>query len=219
MLLLTLLRPRDIPQRKTQWNWRVRWYFALLKHMMPLYKRCAVSDMIQVGDVRIVHTVQDYGYEQELQRFHIDVAQHMDKMSTPISMKRPMRRSRLFHWTESMVVYANGKSYTIHRADSYTIQTDMTGQLKISSDKDIILRSEFASKAVKANEPARSSVSSSVSSGSVPNDRPKSGNKRKITIKDTVPSSQTTVHETPKSSAVPPPSTTQYRGFEENDLF
>ncbi len=206
MLLLQILRPRDIPQRKKQWNWQVRWYNFLLRWLLPVYKRCAVSDTITTGKVKVVHTIRDYWYEQELQRFHIDIAQHLEKTILPITLKRK-RHSTLFHWKESLTIYADGKKYTINNSDNWSIESDISGQVKLSTDRDFIVRTEFTSN-------ARSPQTVQSAEITKPTDRANP----KIAVKDSIPS-------TPKEGTLHKPATetttkiTKYRGFEENDIF
>lgn len=198
MLLLKLLRPREIPQRKKQWNWQVRWFNLLLRWLLPIYKRCAVSDTIAIGKVKVVHTIRDYWYEQELQRFHIDIAQHMDKTTLPITRKLK-KRSPIFHWKESLIIYANGKKYTISNFDDWRIESEISGQVKISTDRDFIVRTEFTSN-IRSAQPIQSAETS----------HPTEGGRPKITIKDPVPS------RSPQEIVA---KTTKYRGFEENEIF
>lgn len=198
MLLLKLLRPRDIPQRKKQWNWQVRWYNHLLRWLLPVYKRCAVSDTITIGKLKVVHAIRDYWYEQELQRFHIDIAQHMEKTALPITLKRK-RRSTLFQWKESLIIYADGKKFTISNSDDWRIESEISGQVKISTDRDFIVRTEFTSN-IRSAQPIQSAETS----------QPTEGGRPKITIKDPVPSQ-------PPQEIVA--KTTKYRGFEENEIF
>jgi len=206
MLLLKLLRPRDIPQRKKQWNWQVRWYNHLLRRLLPIYKRCAVSDTITIGKVKVVHTIRDYWYEQELQRFHIDIAQHMEKTTLPITLKRK-RRSTLFQWKESLTIYADGKKYAINNADHWSIESDISGQVKLSSDQDFIVRTEFTSNTKSAK---------TVQSTETP--KPADRANTKIPVKDAVPSppKEGTIHKPQPGTT---PKTTKYHGFEENDIF
>lgn len=222
MILPIFFRPKKIPQRKSQWNWKVRWYYALLKCIMTRYKRCAISNVLQMGNIQIIHNVRDYGYEQELQRFHIDIAQHIEKVETPMTIKRRYKRSKLFNWTESIIVYANGKSYSIQQSNSFTIQTDMLGVLKLSSAKDFILRSEFIAKTGKQIPPIREqSAIQTRHFNPSPSHR---GTKSKISIKDAIPVSTGTTplvntEEKAQQHTIPPSKTTQFRGFKENELF
>lgn len=206
MLLLQILRPRDIPQRKKQWNWQVRWYNHLLRCLLPVYKRCAVSDMITIGKVKVVHTIRDYWYEQELQRFHIDIAQHLEKTTLPITLKRK-RHSTLFHWKESLTIYADGKKYTINNSDNWSIESDISGQVKLSTDRDFIVRTEFTSNTRYAQNvqlPETIKATDKVNT--------------KIPVKDTVPSQpkEGSIHTPPTDTTL---TITKYRGFEENDIF
>ena len=193
-LLLKILSPWKLPARKSSWSRYVRLYHWLLVRRLPKYRRSAISDVINLGSVRIIHNVRDFWYEQELQRFHIDVAQHLERHAQSYSLKQKSRRSKSFNWTESLLVFDGDKSYNIKRAKSLTIETDIEGLLKVSTAKDILLRSEFTAKSAPVR-PMK--VESEVN-------RPK----QKINIKDTVPS--------------PPPvqnKTTKHEGFEENDAF
>ena len=213
-LLLKLLRPKNIPTRKFNWNWRVRLYHWLLVKLMPLYKRCAISDTINFDNMQVVHSVRDYWYEEELQRFHIDTAQHLEKRSLPLNSKHEYRRSALFKWSDSLLVFKNGESVKIKRAKNYVIETDIKGQLKLSSEKDFILRSEFISK--NNEKPAKRHIESEQSHSAQSDenssdDKEKRHPKQKINIKDTIPPQ--------KISNAPQPSITKYRGFDENNIF
>ena len=208
LLLLKILRPKDIPNRTTDWNWRVRFYNWLLVRLMPLYRRGAISETINLDATQIIHNVRDYWYEQELQRFHIDTAQHLEKQSAPFCLNRKYRRSCLFKWSESLLVFNNGGSFNVSRAKKLTIETDINGQLKISSDKDFIFRLEFT-----ANNKGQSNSNiyePNESFAPEPPPPPKPNDyqpKQKIPVKDTIPlqSLQNT--------------TTKHHGFEENDIF
>ena len=206
MLLLKLLRPRDIPQRKKQWNWQVRWYNILLRWLLPIYKRCAVSDTIMIGKVKVVHMIRDYWYEQELQRFHIDIAQHMDKTTLPIILKRK-KNSLIFQWKESLTIYADEKKYTINNSADWSIESEISGQVKISTDRDFIVRTEFTSNTRYAQNvqlPETIKATDKVNT--------------KIPVKDTVPSQpkEGSIHTPPTDTTL---TITKYRGFEENDIF
>lgn len=222
MWLLKIICPKVIPNRKTNWGYRVRFYHWSLLRLMPLYKRCAMSNTIQMGDVQVVHNIRDYWYEQELQRFHIDIAQHIEKVETPMILKRRYKRSELFNWTESIIVYANAKSYSILQSNSFAIQTDMSGVLKLSSAKDFILRSEFIAKTGKQIPPIREqSATQTTHLNPSPSHR---GTKYKISIKDAIPAPTDTTplvnaEENPQQYTTPLAKTTQFRGFEENELF
>lgn len=206
MLLLKLLRPREIPQRKKQWNRQVRWYNFLLRWLLPIYKRCAVSDTIMIGKVKVVHMIRDYWYEQELQRFHIDIAQHMDKTTLPIILKRK-KNSLIFQWKESLTIYADEKKYTISNSDDWRIESEISGQVTISTDRDFIVRTEFTSNTRYAQNvqlPETIKATDKVNT--------------KIPVKDTVPSQpkEGSIHTPPTDTTL---TITKYRGFEENDIF
>ena len=81
MIFLKVLRPADIPNRKTNWGYRLRFYHWLLLRLLPVYRKSAISDTLNLGETQIIHNVRDYWYEQELQRFHIDTAQHLEQQN------------------------------------------------------------------------------------------------------------------------------------------
>jgi len=207
MLLLKIIRPANIPNRKTNWGYRVRFYHWLLLRLLTVYKKCAISDTLNLGETQIVHNVRDYWYEQELQRFHIDTAQHLERQNAPYNLKSRYRRSPLFNWSESLLVFQNGKSYNIKRSNIFSIETELAGQLKVSGAKDFILRSEFIAKVSKsqkistdgktivATEPIQSNGKSS---------------RQRVSVKDSIPT------EPPHTEAA---GTVKYRGFEENSIF
>ena len=209
-LLLKLLQPKDIPNRTTDWNWRVRFYNWLLVRLMPLYRRGAISETINLAAAQIIHNVRDYWYEQELQRFHIDTAQHLEKQSAPYGLNRKYRRSCLFKWSESLLVFNDGGSCNVSRAKKFTIETDINGQLKTSSDKDFIFRMEFIAKNNWNSDSKPHEQRESFTPESKPTPQPKPNDyqpKQKIPVKDTIPS------QSPQNT------TTKHQGFEENDIF
>lgn len=197
MSLLKLLSPREIPTRKTRWGRRVRFFYWLLVHLLPAYKRSAISDTINLGDTQIVHNVRDYWYEQQLQRFRINMTQPLEKQPLPCNMQRKYRRSRWFCWSESLVVFHGGHSYNIRRADSLAIETDMDGQLRMSTNWDLLMRSEFVANKITKRE----------------HEAPRKSTHR--------PPKEIVTPEPPKTDPEPAlqATTTKYNGFEENNLF
>lgn len=209
MFLIKLFRPQNIPDRKADWNWCIRFYHWALVSLMPIYKRGAISDVMNVGDLQVIHNVRDYWYEQELQRFRIDTAQHLEKQSLPYNVKRKYRRSCIFNWSESLLVFHDGKSYNVKLDKGFSIATDIDGVLKISSSRDIILRSEFSAKLSGYNN-GKNKVKEPLRDKQVV-DEPKSESspRRKIEVRDSVPPAHS-----PLESKV-----SKYKGFEENDIF
>ena len=206
-MLLKLFSPRELPQRRTSYSRYVRFYEWLLRRLLRVYRRSAVCDTIQLGEVTVVHNVRDYWFEQELQRFRIDTAPHFEKQGPPFEYKRKRRNSALFSWNETLSVFCNGKSYSIKRFKSFAVETDMPGQLKISNWKDFILRSDFMAKASVHPPKEQESVKTEPTASS-----PKGqdgAKKQKINIKDTIPEQE------PR----PQPKVTKHKGFEENELF
>lgn len=208
MILLKVLRPADIPNRKSNWGYRVRFYHWLLLRLLSVYKKCAISDTLNLGETQIIHNVRDYWYEQELMRFHIDTAQHLERQSAPYNMKRKSRRSSLFNWSESLLIFHNGKSYNIKRSDLLSIESDLDGQLKVSSTKDFIFRTEFVAKVTK---PRKDSTSDEVTVTAAPNQEKGKQARQRVPMRDTVP--------TDPSPAKPAVESVKYRGFEENSIF
>lgn len=213
MFLLRLLSPKEIPSRKTNWGWSVRFYNWLLVKLMPIYRRSAISETINLDVTQIIHNVRDYWYEQELQRFHIDTAQHLEKQTTSYNLKRKYHRSPLFNWTESLLLFYNGQSYNIKRAKTFSIETDVNGQLKMSTDKDFIFRSEFTAKKTERTHENQKEQEKSYTApvGETSFDDRNKQPRQKINIKDAIPNQ--------KNTETSQPETTKYRGFEENNLF
>lgn len=209
MFLLKILRPKDIPTRKTNWNWRVRLFHWILVKRLTAYSRGAISDTMNIGETQIIHNVRDYWYEQELQRFRIDIAQHVESSSTPYNIKRRYHRSCLFNWSETLLVFHGGKSYNIKRDKNFSIATDIAGGLKVSTDKDFILRSEFTAKFAGTNK-TRNNLAETVP------------NQQLITppVRENMPKQKISIHDSvPIAKPSTEPKTTKYQGFEENDQF
>lgn len=197
MFLLKLLSPREIPDRKNRWTRRVKFYHWLLVQLLPVYKRSAISDTVNLGGTQIIHNVRDYWYEQQLQRFRIDVTRHLEKHLLPCNILRRYRRSKWFCWSESLLVFHGGHSYNIRRADSLAIETDIVGQLRMSTDKDLFLRSEFVAKKTAEHE----------------HDAHKQSAPQRVR-EFVAPEPLKTVPEPVLQVA-----TTKYNGFEENNIF
>lgn len=201
VLIFRLLRPKLIPNHKTDWNWWLRLYYWIIRALLPLYKRSAISDTIILGDTQIIHNIRDYWYEQELHRFHLDAALSLEKRSIPYSVKRKFNLSSLFIWSDSLIIFHEGGTYNINRDKICLIETDKEGVLKLSTEKDFILRSEFVEKKINKQTGNREFQNT-------PNEQ---GPSKKIKIKDTM-----TVDNTTKT---PSPKMVKYQGFEENNLF
>lgn len=208
--IIKILSPKHIPSRKTSWNRRTCLYYKLLGWLLPIYRRSAISDSIKIGEIQLIHNLRDYSFEQELQRFCIDTAQHLEKSSAPFNTKRRFLRSCLFCWSESLLILHNGKSYAIKRDRNFSIATDIIGTLKISTNKDFILRSEFTTKNTGVRCNSKNNVADCIQTGqSIVEIVSKSKLKQKISIRDTVPS----------ASSAQEPKMKKYQGFEENDIF
>lgn len=208
MFILRLLRPKHIPDHKTDWDWWLRLYNWIIRGLLPVYKRSAISDTVILGDTQVIHNIRDYWYEQELHRFHIDAALNIEKRSIPYSEKRKFYLSRFFCWSDSLLIFHEGGSYNINRDKIFLIDTDKEGILKLSTEKDLIFRSEFVQKEVKSQQEKKSKQTIKHESHITPNEQEFSP---KIRVKDTTPIDNTTKPSSPKM--------VKYQGFEENNLF
>lgn len=162
--------------------------------------------------MKVIHNVRDYWFEQELHRFGIDIGQHINSHTIPIAINRKYRLPGIFNWAESLQIQCDGKNYTIDRANRLTIETDMNGTLKVSTQKDLFLRSTFTAKTIhtqgKQQDDNHLQQSFFQPNSGIP---PKKSTRKKITVKDTIPAKDT---EPQKQF-----STTKHQGFEENDAF
>lgn len=210
MFLLKIMSPSVIPNNKASFGKGLRFYQWLLVRLLSLYRKSAVSDTFILENMQIIHNVRDYWYEQELQRFCIDTAQHLEKSSAPFNIKRRFRRSCLFCWSESLLILHDGKSYAIKRDRNLSIATDIVGTLKTSTNKDFILRSEFTTKNTGVRCNSKNNVTYSIQDEqpiieTAHEDKPK----QKISIRDSVPSVTSSLE----------PKLKKYQGFEENSIF
>lgn len=208
MHILRLLRPKHIPYQKTDWDWRLRFYYWIIRALLPQYKRSAISDTVILGDTQVIHNIRDYWYEQELHRLHIDAALNIEKRSIPFSAKRKFNLSRLFCWSDSLLILHEGGSYKINRDKIFQIETGKEGVLKLSTEKDFILRTEFIEKKIKPQQKQTPLKNVKRESHNTPNEQELSP---KIRIKDTTPKDNTTMPPSHKM--------VKYHGFEENNLF
>ena len=208
MIILRILKPKHIPYHKTDWNWWLRLYYWIIRALLPIYKRSAISDTIILGNTQVFHNVRDYWYEQELQRFHIDAALDLEKRSIPYNASRKFRHSRLFRWSDSLLILHEGGRYSIKRAKDTLIDTNKEGSFKLSTEKDFIIRSEFVAKEDRSQQDNNSKQTDShdYSETSI-----KQESSSKIKIKDTVPTDKTDAQQSYKL--------VKHQGFEEIDLF
>ena len=183
-------------------------YYWIIRTLLSLYKRSAISDTILLGNSQVIHNVRDYWYEQELHRFHIDAALSIEKRSIPFSINHKYKLSRLFTWSDSLLILHEGGSYSIKRDKDILIDTDIEGLLKTSTERDFIFRSEFVEKNVRPHprQTSKKNIEHNSDNTSV-----KQESSSKIAIKDTAPIDNTT---TP-----PSPLIVKHQGFEENILF
>lgn len=151
-LLLKILRPKNIPVNKVQWNVRVRLYHWMLCRLMSCYKRSAISDTIHIGNIQIIHNVRDYWYEQELQRFNINTGQHLENEMLPAKLSQKYNRSGLFEWSETLLLFHEGKSICIKRSKNIFVESDFMGKFRCSDSADFITRTEFESKSFGMHE-------------------------------------------------------------------
>lgn len=208
MHILRLLRPKHIPYQKTDWDWRLRLYYWIIRALLPQYKRSAISDTVILGDTQVIHNIRDYWYEQELHRFHLDAALKIEKGNVPYQLKRKFKLSRFFSWSDSLQILHEGRSYRIKRDKLFLIDTDKEGVLQLSTEKDFILRSEFVEKETKRQKEKTTQQKAEYDFNSTSNEKVVY---RKIRIKDTTPKDNTTMPPSPKM--------VKYYGFEENNLF
>ena len=123
MFLLKTISPNTIPNRKADWDYKLCIYHWLLLRLATLYKRSAISDTIILEGIQIIHSVRDHWFEQELQRFRIDTALHMEYQHFPHIIKHRYRRSHIFNWTETLEISYNNKKHRINRADYINFET------------------------------------------------------------------------------------------------
>lgn len=208
MHILRLLRPKHIPYQKTDWDWRLRFYYWIIRALLPQYKRSAISDTVILGDTQVIHNIRDYWYEQELHRLHIDAALKIEKRSIPYCAKRKFKLSRFFSWTDSLQILHEGGSYSINRERVILIDTDKEGILQLSTERDFIFRSEFVEKKNRSQQRQTNKNNIDHNSNNASNRREFSS---RISIKDTAPTDNTTAPRSPQM--------VKYQGFEENNLF
>lgn len=212
MWFVKVISPNNIPSRKTEWNRRIRFYVWLLCRLKWLYARGAISDTISFGSVMVIHNLRDYWFEQELQRFGIDISRHLNSHTLPITLKHKYCLPRIFNWAESLQIQSEDKSYIINRTKRLTIETDMNGVLKVSTPMDLFFCSAFTVENDGSREKRQDDKRLQDSfSQPKPDVSSSKRNKQKIAVKDTLPSQDT---EPQKESH-----TTKHQGFEENDAF
>lgn len=171
MIVLKLLRPSEIPVKKTDWGVRVKVYYWILCRLMPLYRSGMVYDSIEIDNVLVVHNVRDFWYENEMQRFNVVFMHDLVANKLPYNIKnRKYKRYHCFSWTESLVVFNNGKSYHIKHGKDLTVETEINGIFKASNAKELMQCTEFVAKTKQENYVKQK----------------ENTNKHKIQVKDTI---------------------------------
>ena len=206
MWLLKITSPKNIPSHKTDWNWHVRLHGWIISKLRRLYSRGAVNDIIQLGNVKIIHNVRDYWYEQELRRYHLYVEPRPKAVSQKYHSPKWLFRSCLFRWEESLSVSDNDKSYSVRRKKRMAIDSDIIGRLMVSEPQDSIVQTKFISD-TDATE------NTDTSNNSRPPKRNTKNKRGKIRIKDQRDNPK------PKQPVQTVPQTTKFKGFEENNSF
>lgn len=203
MILLKLLKPTIIPQKKTDWTIRINLYYWLLRKMMPIYMKGAVSDSIDLGNVQIIHNVRDFGFENELSRFNLNINPNLVKDRIPFYQKdNNYKRNNCFNWDESLMVYKGGQKYYIKHGKNLSVDTDIIGTLKTSSENESIQCTEFIANYQKQAIQYDNNVQQ----------QPVKTNRKKIRVNDKVETDLPPKHTTK-------PTVTKKAGFDVNDIF
>lgn len=158
--LFKLLNPynngRKSPRRKSSFWSRLRFkvYDVLIKVMKGCYRRYAFSDVVEVGQVRVVQDLRDLEFELWMEQAGIEIKQHLSTSRMPKAKKkifgcRPLYS--FFHFRHQLTVFSDEKSLTIDRTHNLLFENSLVGQLSLSDANDIISSTCF--KTICDNKP------------------------------------------------------------------
>ena len=168
------------------------------------YVRGKIEDCIVVNDVEVIHHLYDEWFENELQKFGININTTYHVTPKDCLDKRWYHRFSMFKWEEKLKVTYRGKGCCINRNNRVEFNTNMAGMLLSSSD-DIV--------SIKFDESKERSTSSV---DMVTKEKPST---KKIQFKEAVNLSVKPSENGTLKKASPKSSYTQHKGFEENDIF
>ena len=203
MLLMKLISPRTVPIQM-EWKFRHKFYHFLLKAVLLLYVRGKIDDRIVFNGVEVIHNLCDEWFENEMQRFGIDISMTYHVTATDCLDKRWYHRFSMFKWEEKLKITHQGAECCIVRGNRVNFNANVAGVLLSSSDDVVSIRFEERAERIVLGKQVETIA------------KPKT---KKIQFKETeglrpMPS----VEVTPKETS-PKGTYTQHRGFEENDIF
>lgn len=202
--LLKVFSPNVIPRKTNDWNAGLRLYRWILILLYKLYCKGAISDIIYIDNIKVLHTVRDDWYENELHRFNIKLTSQLETSEIPPLNRTKYHRSSIFTWSETLQVLIDKNSYNIKRNKQVNIDTDINGQLRISNTTSDVYCTEFTIKTTIH-------TTATATAHSISRHNPKSKLKHKISVKDSTPITNITMKDKPIS--------VKFRGFEENSIF
>lgn len=221
MFFLKLISPKHVPRKKTNWKFRHKFYYAMLKMYLRLYSRGVIEDRIVVNEVVALHTLRDVWFENELRRFGIKITPSLDTINKESFKQRKYHRYHTFNWEDKLTVVHFGKDCSVTRNNSVIFDSDMGGLLRTSTNSEPIL-SIFYNGYRKGKKPTETIVERRTPPQNkpekplAPTTQPK---KKKIHIKDTVKPVQESPRMEKPVKAPPQDTYIKHVGFEENDIF
>lgn len=173
-----LLKPsNERLRKKTNGTFRkmcIRLYQSILKWLLKSYRHYAISDTISIdsGRIKIVHEFLDPEFENELRRNNIDVRQHMIVREMPFtSLKSKYDYSfKYFKWEDCKSIYIDDKGLFIKHDDYFSINGNVSANIRSSSAEDIIVRSIVKLQRIK-KEPRNQTLQESIGVESVPQNK------------------------------------------------
>ena len=107
------------------------------------------------------------------------------------------------------MVFHEGKSYNVKRSDTFSVETELEGQLKMSEAKDFILRTEYVAKDVRLRKSSK--TEDTIEETTSPRQSNEKPSRQRVPVKDII--------LTESLPAKPAAETIKYRGFEESSIF
>ena len=221
MFFLKLISPKHVPRKKTNWKFRHKFYYAMLKVYLRLYSKGVIEDRIVVNEVVVQHTLRDVWFENELRRFGIKITPLLDTITKESYKRRKYHRYHTFNWEDKLSVVHYGKDCCVTRNNSVSFESDMGGQLQTSTNSEPFF-SVFFNGCRKGRKPTETKAGRRTQpqeESEKPQALTTQPKKKKIHIKDTLKPVQESPRVEKPIEAPPQDTYVKHVGFEENDIF
>lgn len=126
---------------------RRRFYDWCLLRLAKHYRRYAYVDLVETGRVKVLQECRDHEFEKWVKQCGYDIGPHLQPVGRHPAVKPPLFTHRpfygFFHFSRQLFVFEGKETLLIDRTDGFGMNSDMRGQLKVSTADDILLRTSY----------------------------------------------------------------------------